>query len=151
MTNEEPKQWIVMRTDLKMRKGKMIAQGAHASMKVFFNCGWVKTKYPEVGTQVGPAARMQGKPLPRPQFTAALTRPMVEWMNGDYTKISVRVESEDELDVVFNKAEEAGLPCALITDLGKTEFNGVSTKTCCAIGPCYPSEVKDIVGHLKLL
>lgn len=33
----EPKQVIVMRTDLKMRKGKMIAQGAHASMKVFFD------------------------------------------------------------------------------------------------------------------
>ncbi len=30
----EPKQVIVMRTDLKMRKGKMIAQGSHASMKV---------------------------------------------------------------------------------------------------------------------
>ena len=34
---EDPKQWIVMRTDLKMRKGKMIAQGAHASMKVLLD------------------------------------------------------------------------------------------------------------------
>ena len=35
----EPKQVIVMRKDLNMRKGKMIAQGAHASMKVFFDWG----------------------------------------------------------------------------------------------------------------
>ena len=35
------KQVIVMRTDLGMRKGKMIAQGAHASMKVFFERGKV--------------------------------------------------------------------------------------------------------------
>lgn len=31
------KQVIVIRKDLNMRKGKMIAQGAHASMKVFFD------------------------------------------------------------------------------------------------------------------
>jgi peptidyl-tRNA hydrolase len=30
------KQVIVIRTDLNMRKGKMCAQAAHASMKVFF-------------------------------------------------------------------------------------------------------------------
>jgi len=33
----EVKQVIVLRKDLQMRKGKMIAQGAHASMKVFFD------------------------------------------------------------------------------------------------------------------
>ena len=31
------KQVIVLRKDLNMRKGKMVAQGAHASMKVFFD------------------------------------------------------------------------------------------------------------------
>lgn len=34
---KEPKQVIIIRKDLNMRKGKMIAQGAHASMKVFFD------------------------------------------------------------------------------------------------------------------
>lgn len=29
-----PKQWIILRKDLNMRKGKMVSQGAHASMKV---------------------------------------------------------------------------------------------------------------------
>ena len=35
--NQEPKQVIVVRKDLNMRKGKMISQGSHASMKVFFD------------------------------------------------------------------------------------------------------------------
>ena len=31
------KQVIVLRKDLNMRKGKMVVQGSHASMKVFFD------------------------------------------------------------------------------------------------------------------
>ena len=36
---DRAKQVIVMRKDLNMRKGKMIAQGAHASMKVLLDAG----------------------------------------------------------------------------------------------------------------
>ncbi|MFW6312039.1 MAG: peptidyl-tRNA hydrolase [Nanoarchaeota archaeon] len=32
-----PKQVIIIRKDLNMRKGKMVAQGAHASMAIFFD------------------------------------------------------------------------------------------------------------------
>lgn len=34
---EKVKQVIVMRKDLNMRKGKMISQGSHASLKVFLD------------------------------------------------------------------------------------------------------------------
>ena len=34
---KEPKQVIVMRKDLNMRKGKIISQGSHVSMKVFLD------------------------------------------------------------------------------------------------------------------
>lgn len=34
MTTRQLKQWIVLRKDLNMRKGKMVAQGAHASLSV---------------------------------------------------------------------------------------------------------------------
>lgn len=63
----------------------------------------------------------------------------------------LRVESEAELDAIYERALEAGLPCAMIIDAGKTEFNGVPTKTCCAIGPALPAELDPITGHLKLL
>ena len=43
------------------------------------------------------------------------------------------------------------MPCALITDAGKTEFHGVATKTCCAVGPAWAEDVDAITGALPLL
>ena len=42
------KQVIVLRKDLNMRKGKMVAQGAHASMKAILDEGY---PVPEVVTE----------------------------------------------------------------------------------------------------
>jgi len=149
MTEETPKQWIVMRTDLKMRKGKMIAQGAHASMKVLLDRQFDRMLPHD------PGWRKEGTALHRDDsyttWRITADPAMHAWLQGLFTKICVRVESEEQLETVYEKAKEAGLPCALIVDAGKTEFNGVPTKTCCAIGPAYPSQVKDIVGDLKLL
>jgi PTH2 family peptidyl-tRNA hydrolase len=131
---DEPKQVIVMRTDLKMRKGKMIAQGAHASMKVFFDRAHIKSY-------------LGG----RCELVSGLTWQMRDWVEGIFTKVCLRVESEAELDAIYERALAAGLPAALIVDAGKTEFNGVPTKTCCAIGPAMPEEIDPITGHLKLL
>jgi peptidyl-tRNA hydrolase len=39
--NKESKQVIVMRKDLNMRKGKMVAQGAHASLKAVIDSGYI--------------------------------------------------------------------------------------------------------------
>jgi peptidyl-tRNA hydrolase, PTH2 family len=39
----------------------------------------------------------------------------------------------------------------LITDAGHTEFKGVPTKTCLAIGPNDVDEIDVVTGHLKLL
>jgi PTH2 family peptidyl-tRNA hydrolase len=119
------KQVIVVRKDLNMRKGKMIAQGAHASATIVFNA------------TAGSDTHWLDK--------------VVTWMNQGQKKISVSVDSEQELLEVFKKAQEEGLPVELITDAGHTEFNGVPTKTCCAIGPGLESKVDQITGHLKLL
>jgi PTH2 family peptidyl-tRNA hydrolase len=127
----EPKQVIVMRKDLGMRKGKMIAQGAHASLKVFLD------RMPK--TTDG-------------DFVLRRTTPaMVSWLEGRFTKVCVSVSSEADLVGVYETAKAAGLPCALIEDAGLTEFKGVPTKTCCAIGPAQPSEIDPITGGLKLL
>ena len=117
-----PKQVIVMRHDLKMRLGKQVAQGSHASMKVILDC-------------------------PSDQMTQA----MREWISGTFTKICVRCHSEAELLDLHTKAVAAGLPCSLILDAGRTEFGGVPTHTCIAIGPAYPDEIDPITGKLELL
>lgn len=130
------KQVIVIRKDLNMRKGKMVAQGSHASMKVFFDriyrCDLVEDKY-----NYGIAIR--------------ITPEMQEWVHGLFTKICVSVDSEQELMDVYNKAKAADLPCTLIEDAGLTEFAGKKTLTCCAIGPANEDKINLITGNLKLL
>jgi len=123
------KQVIVMRKDLNMRKGKMIAQGAHASLKVLLDAGAVDGE----------------------RFAMALTPAVARWLGGRFTKVCVSVDSEAALDAVVERARAAGVPCALVVDAGHTEFHGVPTKTCCAVGPAWADEVDAITGGLPLL
>jgi len=138
MTDESPKQWIILRKDLKMRKGKMVAQGAHASMKVIFDL-WDEA-YDDIfelkldgGCDIEHAKQIK------------------EWISGTFTKITLSVDSEDELLELYEKAKSEGLPCSLVEDHGLTEFGGVKTKTAIAIGPAYPSQVQHLTGELKML
>jgi len=130
------KQVIVMRKDLNMRKGKMIAQGAHASMKAIL----------DQGTFTNPSSN-----CPYDRFRIFLTPDLKEWLQGIFTKICVSVDSLDELEAIAEKARLTNIPYAVITDCGLTEFNNIPTKTCCAIGPADSELIDSITGHLKLL
>ena len=136
------KQVIVMRTDLMMTKGKMIAQGAHASMKVLLDDAY---KTPIKSLTADPTQR---KVMLYGLWANEDTR---VWLEGSFAKICVRVESKEELLDIVKKAEEAELPTALIVDSGKTMFHGVPTETCCAIGPAKAEDIDKITGHLRLL
>jgi PTH2 family peptidyl-tRNA hydrolase len=98
------KQVIVIRNDLNMRKGKMVAQGAHASIMFLVH------RLCDVDA-------------------GAKDHAIQEWLKHGMTKICVRVDSEAELMEVAQKAEDAGLTVHVITDAGHTEFGGVLTKT----------------------
>ena len=80
-----------------------------------------------------------------------MTKDMKDWIDGRFTKIVVSCDSEQELDELYKQAKEKGLPCSMIVDAGLTEFNGVPTKTCIAIGPANPDNIDEITKHLKLL
>lgn len=125
----DTKQVIVLRKDLNMRKGKMIAQGCHASVQVCIQLERNCTSF-------------EGYPDDSPYW---------EWLNGLQTKICVSVNSEQELLDVYEKARSANIPCSIITDAGKTEFNGVPTKTAVAIGPDQVDKINEITGNLPLL
>ncbi len=130
----EPKQVIVLRKDLGMRKGKMIAQGAHASLAAVLRGSGDRPKAEAPGRlilEVDPATQA--------------------WIQGSFTKIVVGVNSEAELVAVHEAAVERGLTCALIRDAGRTEFGGVPTLTACAVGPGLPESVDAVTGALKLL
>ena len=130
--SDEPrriKQVIVMRHDLKMRRGKQIAQGAHASMS--FLCRRLQN-----------AGSVSLDNFPEDQQA---------WLRGSFAKVCCRVDSEEELMAIHDKAVEAGLEVHLITDSGKTEFHGVPTRTCLAIGPDDAEKIDAITGQLQLL
>lgn len=73
-----------------------------------------------------------------------------KWLTTGMKKIVVSCDDEAELIQLFNQAKSLGLPAALITDSGFTCFNGVPTKTCCAVGPCNTSQL-NFTSQLKLL
>ena len=76
---------------------------------------------------------------------------VIEWIENGQTKICVRVGSEAELMEIAAKAVAAKLVCHVITDAGLTEFGGVPTRTCLAIGPNEVEVVDEITGRLRLL
>jgi PTH2 family peptidyl-tRNA hydrolase len=129
--SEEPehKQIIVLRKDLNMRKGKMIAQGAHASLRAIL----------KLGMQVGDS------------FVIPLDERLAPWLLGRFKKICVGVNSEAELLALHEKAQAAGLITSLIKDAGLTEFGGVPTYTAVAVGPDRADRVDAITGELPLL
>ncbi len=118
------KQIILMRTDTPMGPGKMIAQGAHASMVPFTD-----TEDENVYER------------------------LERWITCDtgFTKVCLGVGSAEELLALIDKAKTAGLPAYTITDEGRTVFNGVPTLTCGSIGPATKEELDPITGHLELL
>ncbi|WP_428268376.1 peptidyl-tRNA hydrolase [Haliangium sp.] len=118
------KQVLLYRRDLKMRKGKIAAQCAHASMAVFFR-------------------RNHGDPG---ELRIPLDGPMAVWSAGRFAKIVLSVEDEPALLRAHAEAVRTGLPAALITDSGKTEFGGVPTRTAVALGPAATDEIDRISG-----
>lgn len=138
------KQVIVVRNDLNMRKGKMVAQGAHASLAVILNLIRVRKKWGIIGDILRLFRLIKD--------VEGLNDPRVKaWVEGSFTKICIRVDSEEELLSIHQKAKESGILTALIRDAGKTEFNGVPTYTTVSVGPDDEDKINAITGHLKLL
>lgn len=124
------KQVIVWRKDLKVRTGKMMAQACHASMKVFFDL--------DVSED-------------RENMFIPVTSDISDWVHGKFTKIVVGCQDENELIDCYKKAQDSGLLASLIRDEGLTEFKGIPTITCIAIGPGKAEDIDKITGHLSLM
>ena len=72
------------------------------------------------------------------------------WFNEGQCKVAVKVNSESELHELKRKADDLGLPSAIIHDSGLTQVDP-GTATCIGIGPA-PAEIVDkITGTLPLL
>ncbi len=114
-----------MRKDLNMSKGKMVVQGAHASIAFLTHL----------------IRGYNGESL-------LLSKAEKEWVYGTFFKVCVGVDSEKELlDIGYN-AVAKGLSVKYIEETGGFDK---PTLTCLAIGPDYSSVIDPITKHLKLL
>ncbi len=129
------KQIIILRKDLNMRKGKMVAQGAHASMGAILS---IAQKHKD--SFIIPLLDCNGKKTE-----------LGLWLEGKFKKITVSVDSEEELLNLAEEAKKQGIIHCLIKDSGLTEFGGIPTYTSLAIGPSNADIVDKITSHLKLL
>lgn len=129
------KQVIVLRKDLKMRKGKMVAQGSHAVQYSILQ----NAKFTEEGFSVNYS-----------DF-GVHAKAMKEWLEGKHKKIAVSVNSLEELHELEAKAREKGLMVNVVTDSGLTEFGGVPTVTGMSIGPAEEEFFTGLTDHLQLL
>jgi peptidyl-tRNA hydrolase len=124
------KQIILMRSDIKMGPGKMISQGAHASLAALLSI----SKWESDSVNIPLDANTK------------------EWLITDFTKIVLKCDSEDDICHLVDLAKSKGLPAAIIIDNGQTVFNGVHTLTCGAIGPAPRAAIDDLMqSRLKLL
>ncbi|MCB9684977.1 MAG: hypothetical protein H6738_07860 [Alphaproteobacteria bacterium] len=121
---EGTKQVLLYRRDLNMRKGKIAAQIAHASLKVLLD-------------------RDEGS---WDRLVIPLDEAMASWTRARFAKIVLSVETEEDLVRAHEEARARGLPTALVTDAGHTEFHGVPTRTTVAIGPALAADIDVITG-----
>ena len=115
MSNFEFKQYILIRTDLKMGKGKIAVQVAHAAV----TNSEIARKHPKYQSY------------------------WQKWIREGQGKIVLKAESLDMLLKFEEKALKNGYPHALIQDAGLTQIPP-GTKTALAIGPLTKEQAKEI-------
>ncbi len=118
----EFKQVILVCNNLKLPKGKLAAQVAHASVDAV-----LKLLSASSGRDTVAAWRYQGM-----------------------KKVVLKVADEKELYKYVQQAKDDGLVTSVITDAGKTVV-APGTVTCGAIGPALEDDVNKIVKDLSLL
>lgn len=141
------KQMIVMRRDLKMRKGKIAAQAGHACVEAVLmalarehRLDQVRLATAEDGSPTWVYLDADGTPR------TALS----DWFDAGVAKVCVYVDSEEALLDIADQGRERGFAVALIRDAGLTEFHGEATYTCLAFEPLRAEDVDPITGELPL-
>ncbi|XP_065168126.1 peptidyl-tRNA hydrolase 2, mitochondrial-like [Atheta coriaria] len=110
---------MAIRNDLKMQKGKVAAQCGHASVAAY-------RKAMETDVKL-----------------------LASWLQFGGTKITVKLESEEDLLKLDEAAKAAGVLSSIVRDAGQTQVVPGS-RTVIAIGPAPKSVLEPLTGHFKL-
>ncbi|XP_011075787.1 peptidyl-tRNA hydrolase 2, mitochondrial isoform X1 [Sesamum indicum] len=110
---------LVVRNDLKMGKGKIAAQCSHATLGLYKKI-------------LNRAPKSLGR-----------------WEMCGQVKVVVKVESEDDMLVLQERANSLNLPTHITIDAGRTQIAPNSRTVMAILGPA--DLVDDVTGGLKLL
>ncbi len=83
---------IAIRTDLKMSKGKIAIQAAHAAVIAVEEAKRMKLNW------------------------------MKSWFSEGQKKVAVQISSKEQLELIYQKARNNNLPCSFVNDAGLTEL-----------------------------
>jgi peptidyl-tRNA hydrolase, PTH2 family len=133
--SKKVKQVLVIRRDLRMRRGMEIAQGAHAAMAFIVD-----------------AITASRKSDPHARRVTIEFRPEVwSWLTGRHAKVTLQAPDLETLVRIESEARARGVEVHLVTDLGLTEFAGRPTVTALALGPADSDAIDAITGPGGLL
>ena len=141
------KQMIVMRRDLRMRKGKIAAQAGHACVEATLMALAREGRLSEVRLALGEDGQPSWVYLDDEGTPATA---LSDWFDAGVAKVCVYVDSEEALLDIADQGRERGFAVALIRDAGLTEFHGEATYTCLAFEPLRAEDVDPITGELPL-
>lgn len=112
---------LVVNDELKMGKGKVAAQCAHAAVGMI------------------------------DQLTQSNQQTLLKkWESMGQPKICLRAQSSVHLVALSRNARSLGLPCFIVQDAGRTQV-AAGSRTVMAIGPAPKSKIDVVTGGLKLL
>lgn len=115
---------LLVRTDLKMDRGKAATQAAHAAVGAFKKLH--KRRDPNL-------------------------RP---WEETGSNKVCLRVDTEEEFNSLLARSRAAGLPVHVVVDVVRSSAapdRHSNPRTVMAVGPAPAEMVTAVTGHLKLL
>ncbi|CAI5755524.1 unnamed protein product [Candida verbasci] len=119
------KMTLVIRSDLKMSKGKVAAQCSHATLALY-------------------------KKITNPDLDSYNPNMVKRWeyLNGQ-AKITLQVPNEEEMDILFAKAISLGINCYIVHDAGRTQI-AAGSATVLGLGPAPKKVLDEVTGELKL-
>ena len=122
----EVKMALVVRQDLKMEKGKIAAQCAHAALGCY---------------------RLIATDPSKQSYNPVMTE---RWLHGGQAKIALKCKDKEMMDELYAKALSMDVNACVIHDAGRTQI-AAGSATVVGIGPAPKAVLDQITGDLKLL
>ena len=129
---------IAVRQDLKLSKGKMSAQVAHA-------CAGCVLGYLNLNSFC-----FISTSLHKNFQECKIDERVIKWFQEGQKKVVVKVSGLDDIMVLEKEAIHSGLINVVIEDFGLTKIPE-GTITCIGIGPDTNEKIDDITGNLRLM